>query len=45
MRLAREQLQDRAAVGIAQRVKGIAARLFSHLEYGNGGVTVTELLR
>jgi hypothetical protein len=45
VRLARQQLQDRASVGIAQCVKGIASRPGSHLEYGNGGVTVTELLR
>ena len=43
--MARQQLQDRAPVGVAQCIKGIAARLGSHLEYGNGGVTVTELLR
>jgi hypothetical protein len=45
MRLAREQLQNCAPVWIAQRVERIAARPGSHLEYGNGGVTVTKLLR
>lgn len=45
VRLSRQQLQDRAPVRIAQCVKRIAARLGSHLEYGNGGVTVTKLLR
>jgi hypothetical protein len=43
--LARQQHQDRAPVWIAECVKRIAARLGSHLEYGNGGVTVTRLLR
>ena len=45
VRLARQQFQDRAPVGIADCVKRVAAPPDSHLEYGNGGVTVTGLLR
>ena len=46
-RLPREQLDDGPSVRIAERVEGVLqpTRLNAHLEYGNGRVTVTELLR